>query len=164
MFPLDEATVVRIGRALAESLRATRGGPPRVVVGRDTRESGPAIEASLARGIVEAGGRVDLGGVLTTPAIACVTRLAGYHAGLVVSASHNPYRDNGVKVFSSAGEKLSDELEAVIETLVLDGPEVPGGAERGAAPSPAPGAPRPPGGAPSLGAAELAERYLGWLL
>src|SRR5437867_3967460 len=130
MFPLDEATVVRIGRALAESLRATRGGPPRVVVGRDTRESGPAIEASLARGVVEAGGRVDLGGVLTTPAIACVTRLVGYDAGLVVSASHNPYRDNGIKIFSHTGEKLSDETEATIERSVLDGPGAhdPGGA------------------------------------
>ena len=76
-FPLDEPTVVRIGRALTESLLAVKGGPPRIVIGRDTRESGPSIEAALARGIVEAGGRVDLGGVLTTGAIACVTRLAG---------------------------------------------------------------------------------------
>jgi phosphoglucosamine mutase len=165
-FPLDEATVVRIGKALVESLRATAGGPPRVVIGRDTRESGPVLETALARGIVEAGGRVDLGGVLTTPAIACVTRLVGYDAGLVVSASHNPYRDNGIKVFSRAGEKLSDDREAVIETLVLDGPEVPSEADRGARPAPsqAPGAPRPASGGPSLGPAELAERYLGWLL
>ena len=167
MFPLDEATVVRIGRALAESLRATRGGPPRVVVGRDTRESGPAIEASLARGVVEAGGRVDLGGVLTTPAIACVTRLVGYDAGLVVSASHNPYRDNGIKIFSHTGEKLSDETEATIERSVLDGPGAhdPGGA------SPARQATAPAGcldhalpGPPALDEAQLAERYLAWLL
>jgi phosphoglucosamine mutase len=150
-FPLDETTVVRIGKALVESLRATAGGPPRLVIARDTRESGPVIEASLARGIVEAGGRIDLGGVLTTPAIACVTRLAGYDAGLVVSASHNPYRDNGIKVFSRAGEKISDDLEERIERLVLDGPEPPG-------------APPPASGGPSLGPAELAERYLGWLM
>ena len=165
-YPLDEVTVVRIGKALVESLHATTGGPPRVVIGRDTRESGPVLEAALARGIVEAGGRVDLGGVLTTPAVACVTRLVGYDAGLVVSASHNPYRDNGIKVFSCAGEKLSDHLEAAIETLVLDRPQGPSEPDRGARPaeSKAPGAPRPAAGAPSLGPDELAERYLGWLL
>ena len=94
-FPLDETTVVRIGKALVDSLHATVDGPPRVVIGRDTRESGPVLEAALARGIVAAGGRVDLGGVLTTPAVACVTRLTGYDAGLVVSASHNPYLARG---------------------------------------------------------------------
>src|SRR5438046_10504704 len=104
-FPLDEATVVRIGKALVNSLHAAAGGSPRVVIGRDTRESGPVLEAALARGIVAAGGRVDLGGVLTTPAVACVTRLAAYDGGLVASASHNPYRDNGIKVFSRGDRK-----------------------------------------------------------
>jgi phosphoglucosamine mutase len=151
-FPLDGTTVVRIGRALAESLRGQSGGPPRVVIGRDTRESGPAIEAALAKGIVQGGGGVDLGGVLTTPAVACVTRLVGYDAGLVVSASHNPYRDNGIKVFSRTGEKLSDDLEGVIERRVLEGPVESG-----------PTAPAPPDGS-TLGPADLAERYLGWLL
>ncbi len=66
-FPLDEATVVRIGKALVNSLHAAAGGSPRLVIGRDTRESGPVLEAALARGIVAARGRVDLGGVLTTP-------------------------------------------------------------------------------------------------
>ena len=166
-FPLDDATVVRIGRALAGSLRATTGGPPRVVVGRDTRESGPAIEASLARGVVEAGGRVEVGGVLTTPAIACVTRLVGYDAGLVVSASHNPYRDNGIKIFSRTGEKLSDEMEADIERSVLDGPGAhdPDGAPttRQAAAPDGRGAFAWPG-PPALDHAQLAERYLAWLL
>ena len=158
-FPLDDATVVRVGRALAESLRAATGGPPRIVIGRDTRESGPAIEASLARGILEAGGRVDLGGVLTTPAIACVTRLVGYDAGLVVSASHNPYRDNGIKVLSRAGEKLSDQMEADIERSVLDAPAA-GGPVRASAPGPAAAAPGPA----ALDHARLTERYLSWLL
>ncbi len=160
-FPLDDATVQRIGGALVESLRSTTGGPPRVVIGRDTRESGPAIEAALARGIAAAGGQVDRGGVLTTPAIACITRLVGYDAGLVVSASHNPYRDNGVKVFARTGEKLSDTLEAVIEKIVLDHPAEHAPEARG----PAAASPRPePKGVLSLGHAELAERYLGWLL
>ncbi len=157
-YPLDDATVTRIGRALAESLRATSAGPPRVVIGRDTRESGPLIEAALARGIVEAGGRVDQGGVLTTGAIACMTRLVGYDAGCVVSASHNPYRDNGIKVFSGTGEKLSDELEAAIERRVLDGPG-PHGPVRPAGSDPVTAT-----GPPALGHAGLAERYLDWLL
>jgi phosphoglucosamine mutase len=164
-FPLDDATVVRIGRALTESLFAATGAAPRIVVGRDTRESGPEIEASLARGIAGAGGRVDLGGVLTTPAIACVTRLVGYDAGLVVSASHNPYRDNGIKVFSRTGEKLSDEMEAAIERSVLDEP----GAHGAGAASPSGKVGASPGrgagaGPAALDQAQLAERYLAWLL
>jgi phosphoglucosamine mutase len=155
-FPLDVATVARLGRALAASLPTASGGPPRIVIGRDTRESGPAIEEALARGVRAGGGRVDLAGVLTTPAVACVTRLAGYDAGLVVSASHNPYRDNGIKVFSGTGEKIPDRLEIDIERLVLDGdaaalPERPG--LDGASPA----------GPPGLGPQDLRERYLAWL-
>src|SRR6185295_14772496 len=109
----------------------------------------------------------DLGGVLTTPAIACVTRLVGYDAGLVVSASHNPYRDNGIKVFARTGEKLSDQMEAAIERSVLDGPGAlppDGGSAVGKAPA-------PPGhdtgsteGPAALAPSELAGRYLAWLL
>jgi len=152
--PLDEPTVTRIGRSLVDSLRAASGAAPRIVIGRDTRESGPAIEAALARGIRDHGGRVDLAGVLTTPGVACVTRLAGYDAGLVVSASHNPYRDNGIKVFSRTGEKLSDALELAIEREVLDGHQETDGpaAPVTAAPAPAPLSPE-----------DLAARYLAWL-
>ncbi len=120
-FPLDQPTVARIGGALARSLVGAGGRAARIVVGRDTRESGPAIEQALVEGILAAGGRVDRGGVLTTPAVACVAREAGYDAGVVVSASHNPYRDNGIKVFSRQGQKLPDALEAAIEKGVLDG-------------------------------------------
>jgi len=154
-YPLDEPTVTRVGRALAGSLRAATGVAPRVIIGRDTRESGPAIEAALTRGVGEGGGRVDHGGVLTTPGVACVTRIEGYDAGLVVSASHNPYRDNGIKVFSRTGEKLSDEMELAVERMVLDGQEETRGAPRTATPA----APGPP----SLQPADLAERYLAWL-
>ena len=154
-FPLDDATVERIGRSLVEALREGAGpAAPRVVIGRDTRESGPAIERALARGVAAAGGRVDLGGVLTTPAIACVTRLAGYDAGLVVSASHNPYRDNGIKVFARTGEKLSDAVEAAVERRIQEGGD-------------GNGAPRPagsPGPVTSPVHDELREKYLGWLL
>ena len=157
-YPLDQPTVRRIGRALADSLRAASGAPPRVVIGRDTRESGPAIEAALARGVSEGGGRVDLGGVLTTPGVACVTRLVGYDAGLVVSASHNPYRDNGIKVFSRTGEKLSDEMEQAVERMVLDGQGKADGAPDAAVPVSA-----PPGPPSPLRPVELAARYLAWL-
>jgi len=157
--PLDEATVERIGAALVKILRRHGSTAPRVVIGRDTRESGPSLEEALARGIVAAGGRVDRGGVLTTPAIACVTRLVGYDAGLVVSASHNPYRYNGIKVFARSGEKLSDALEAEIESLVLDG----GGAAEGR-PAGSSGAAPPPGRDPARGPDELAGRYLDWLI
>lgn len=149
-FPLDPPTVTRIGQALIDVL-AAGGGTPRVVIGRDTRESGPAIEDALVRGIESRGGRADRGGVLTTPAVACVTRGMGYGAGIVVSASHNPYRDNGIKVFSSAGFKLPDSVEMEIERRVL-------GDADAATPRIAPAAP-----APHPGAEALRDCYLDWL-
>jgi phosphoglucosamine mutase len=162
-FPLDGETVARIGRALARTLRTAAGHPPRVVIGRDTRESGPGIEAALVRGLEAEGGRADRGGVLTTPAIACVTRLLGYDAGIVVSASHNPYRDNGIKVFDRTGQKLPDALEVSVEREVLDGdPAAPDGARPDRA---AGGAAARPASAAAAGATPeaLAGRYLDWL-
>jgi phosphoglucosamine mutase len=170
-FPLDAPTVERIGRALVECL-APDDGPLRVLIGRDTRESGPAIEAALVRGIESAGGFADRGGVLTTPAVACITRLRGYDAGIVVSASHNPFRDNGIKVFSREGFKLPDAIEMEIEHHVLGAPGSDGEAARGgSAAGPAPGAANPgapPGSAATPAAAHLApevlrDSYLGWL-
>ena len=124
-YPLDGATVARIGEALVRTL-PSEGRLLRVVIGRDTRESGPAIEEALVEGIEAAGARVDRGGVLTTPAIACVTRSLGYDAGIVVSASHNPFHDNGIKIFSRGGFKLPDGLEADIEAMVLGSGRWPG--------------------------------------
>ena len=114
--PLDAATVVRVGAALARSASHA----PRVVIGRDTRESGPDIESALARGIVAAGGAVTSLGVVPTPAVAYLARSDGFDLGVVISASHNPYHDNGIKVFSGAGEKFSPEQEREIERLVAD--------------------------------------------
>ncbi|MEZ5418957.1 MAG: phosphoglucosamine mutase [Vicinamibacterales bacterium] len=114
--PLDAATVVRVGAALARSASHA----PRVVIGRDTRESGPDIESALARGIVAAGGAVNRLGVVPTPAVAYLARSDGFDLGVVISASHNPYHDNGIKVFSGAGEKFSPEQEREIERLVAD--------------------------------------------
>jgi phosphoglucosamine mutase len=147
-FPLDDATVGRIGRALPHVLAAADGRALRVVIGRDTRESSPAIEAALKRGIESAGGRVDCGGVLSTPAVACVARQMEYDAGIVVSASHNPYRDNGIKVFSHEGYKLPDAVEMRIEAEVLEG---------------APAAPATPPPGAGGGTVDLAHRYLDFL-
>jgi len=153
-FPLDAATVARIGQALVRCL-PLRGRPPRILVGRDTRESGPGIEEALVRGIESCGGSADRGGVLTTPAVACITRALGYDAGIVVSASHNPFRDNGIKIFSRDGFKLPDSVEIEIENRVLDGDPETG--EGGAAA--ATGGPGTGHASPRL----LQERYLEWL-
>ena len=107
-----------LGRATTTSLEAPR---PQVLIVRDTRESGPMLEAALAAGVAAAGGDALLGGVLPTPAAAILVRRLGLDLAAVVSASHNPYRDNGIKFFSGQGTKLADEVEAGIESL-LDEP------------------------------------------
>jgi phosphoglucosamine mutase len=114
-----------LGRATTASLEAQR---PQVLIVRDTRESGPMLEAALAAGVAAAGGDALLGGVLPTPAAAILVKRLGLDLAAVVSASHNPYRDNGIKFFSGQGTKLGDELEARIESL-LEG--VPAAAEPG---------------------------------
>src|SRR5262245_44231225 len=156
-FPLDPGTVERIGAALVDVL-AAGDGPLRVLIGRDTRESGPAIEQALVRGVESRGGLAERGGVLTTPAVACVTRAMGYGAGIVVSASHNPYRDNGIKVFSREGFKLPDALEMEIERRVLEDPAAPpAAAPEKAPPTAAAGAQR------HAAAGTLRDTYLDWL-
>jgi phosphoglucosamine mutase len=107
-----------LGRAATASLEAER---PQVLIVRDTRESGPMLESALAAGIAAAGGDALLAGVLPTPAAAILVRRLGLDLAAVVSASHNPYRDNGIKFFSAAGTKLPDEVEARIEALMEDG-------------------------------------------
>ena len=116
--PLDGATVSRVGAALVASLAAAGAPRPRLVVGGDTRESTAGIVAALAGGVAAAGGQVIAAGVLPTPAVAHLTRALGAEAGVVVSASHNPWRDNGVKIFSSEGRKLPDQVEAAIERRI----------------------------------------------
>ncbi len=129
-YPLDRETVSRLGAALVRVLGGDVG-LVRLVVGRDTRESGPAIEEAFARGATAAGASVTSAGVMPTPAIAFVTSAMGFDAGVVISASHNPHEDNGIKVFSSRGEKLADDLEQAVEALVVDGKwKGPGGSAR----------------------------------
>jgi phosphoglucosamine mutase len=104
-----------LGRAAAAALDAER---PQVLIVRDTRESGPMLESALAAGIAAAGGDALLGGVLPTPAAAILVKRLGFDLAAVVSASHNPYGDNGIKFFSGRGTKLDDDAEARIESLL----------------------------------------------
>jgi len=115
---LSAELATSLGRAAAASLEAER---PQVLIVRDTRESGPMLESALAAGIAAAGGDALLGGVLPTPAAAILAKRLGLDLAAVVSASHNPYRDNGIKFFSSQGTKLDDEAEARIEALLGEG-------------------------------------------
>ena len=118
--PLDHETVARIGGALVRALGAHRREPLRFLVGRDTRESGDWIARELARGVRSQGAEMLSAGVIPTPAVAYVTRALGFDAGLVISASHNPFEDNGIKVFSGQGEKFSEGLEREVEAIVSD--------------------------------------------
>jgi phosphoglucosamine mutase len=115
--PLDKRTIRAVGEALAARL-GTSGQPVRVLLGMDTRESGPWIAAALASGLRAGGAEVESAGILTTPAIAYLARRHGFSAGVVISASHNPWRDNGIKVFGGDGYKLPDEVELGIEAEI----------------------------------------------
>jgi len=118
-YPLDHETVARLGAALVRAMR-TDDQLPRFIVGRDTRESGDWIERELARGIRSKGAHITSAGVLPTPAVAYVTREMAFDAGLVISASHNPFQDNGIKVFSGRGEKFTEALERQVEAIIAD--------------------------------------------
>ncbi|HEU4904652.1 MAG TPA: phosphoglucosamine mutase [Solirubrobacterales bacterium] len=112
---LSAELALSLGRAATASLDEPR---PQVLIVRDTRESGPMLESALAAGVAEAGGDALLGGVLPTPAAAVLVRKLGLDLAVVVSASHNPYGDNGIKFFSRDGTKLPDAAEAEIEALL----------------------------------------------
>lgn len=146
--PLDERTIFAVGQALGHRLPA----PAKVVIGQDTRESSEWIANTLARGLAAAGVEVDSAGVITTPGIACLARTLGYQAGVVISASHNPWRDNGIKVFSGDGYKLPDatehQIEAEIFSLLEKGKQSPESA---------------PAIATLPGSAELRRSYDAWL-
>ncbi len=124
--PLDVPTITRLGAALVRSLAdahersAGNGHSISIVVGRDTRESGSWIETALARGVTAAGGRLTTLGVMPTPGVAYVTRNGPFDLGVVISASHNPFEDNGIKVFSGRGEKFGAAEERAVEDIVGD--------------------------------------------
>ncbi|MBP1705658.1 MAG: phosphoglucosamine mutase, partial [Chloroflexi bacterium] len=111
--PMDAAMALAVGQAVTYVLRRP-DRQPRVIVGKDTRISGYMLESALEAGITSMGGVAEMVGVLPTPGIAYVTESMRVDAGIVVSASHNPYEDNGIKVFAGSGFKLSDEQEAAI--------------------------------------------------
>jgi len=115
-FPIDEWTMRLTGRSLANRLTTALGRAPRLVVGRDTRQSGLWIESALIEGARKAGAVCESAGVMTTPGVAFLTRSLPADAGVVISASHNPYQDNGVKIFAPDGRKLDDAMERLIES------------------------------------------------
>jgi phosphoglucosamine mutase len=117
-FPLDSRTVQAVGMALGE-LACRMERDPEVVLGIDTRESGPWLAEELAGGLVRAGARTRFAGLITTPGIAYLTRTDSFVAGVMISASHNPYQDNGIKIFGHSGYKLSDQQEADLEAEIL---------------------------------------------
>ncbi|MBS1814113.1 MAG: phosphoglucosamine mutase [Acidobacteria bacterium] len=114
--PLDRITVTAIGVALAHHLKSEN---PRIILGMDTRESGSSIAAAISGGLRQSGTRVESAGVITTPAIAYLTTAHGFDAGIVISASHNPWQDNGIKVFGPDGYKLPDATELAIENEIF---------------------------------------------
>src|ERR1700733_13617666 len=116
--PLDPSTVYAIGLALAHTL-AARSPMPRVLLGMDTRESSDWIAATLTAGLSAGGSSVESAGVITTPAVAFLTHTHGFAAGAVISASHNPWQDNGIKLFGPDGYKLPDAVELAIEEEIF---------------------------------------------
>jgi phosphoglucosamine mutase len=118
-YPLDPETLYKFGKALGGLLQKMNGpGQPQAVLGEDTRESSSQISEAIAWGLKSAGIRVFYAGVITTPGVAFLTRHHGFTAGIMVSASHNPYYDNGIKIFSNSGLKLSDDQELEIEQAI----------------------------------------------
>jgi phosphoglucosamine mutase len=116
--PLDATTIYSVGLALAHTLRKT-ATQPKVILGRDTRESGPWIAATLAEALRKAGATVESAGVITTPAVAFLAKTHGFDAGVVISASHNPWADNGIKFFGADGFKFPDAAELAMEEEIL---------------------------------------------
>ena len=121
-FPLDAKTMETIGASLAVRLGQSSGRTPLIVVGRDTRESGEWLEAALVNGAVGEGAQCESAGVITTPGVAFLRVRLDAQAGVVISASHNPYQDNGVKIFAPSGRKLDDETERLIEADIFAAP------------------------------------------
>ena len=119
-YPMDAMTAFSVGQAVTHLIKKEKQNAG-IVIGRDTRISGNMLEHSLAAGIASMGGDPYLAGVLPTPGIAFTCRSMGAEAGIMISASHNPYEDNGIKIFSGQGFKLSDREEEIIEDLILGG-------------------------------------------
>src|SRR5258708_28903926 len=129
-FPLDEKTVRIIGASLARQFRERLGRDPRFVSGRDTRESGGWLEAAFHAGAVSENAVCESADIITTPGVAYLTNAFDFDAGVVISASHNPYQDNGIKIFSPSGKKIDEATERAIEKDIhddVDGASAPDG-------------------------------------
>ncbi|MFN2501000.1 MAG: phosphoglucosamine mutase [Pyrinomonadaceae bacterium] len=124
-FPLDKASLQTIGASLASRFQEKLGRTPKFISGRDTRESGESIEEALHTGARSAGASIESAGVITTPGVAFLTRQFEFDAGVVVSASHNPYQDNGIKIFAPDGRKIDESTEKSIEADVYSNGGVP---------------------------------------
>ena len=118
-YPMNGEMVMKLGRALGHQLKIRLGRRPKVLIGKDTRLSGYLFETALAGGLVSVGSDVHLVGPLPTPGIAFLTTGMRCDAGVVISASHNPYQDNGIKLFARDGFKLPDAEELALEKLIL---------------------------------------------
>lgn len=119
-FPLDQKTVSVIGASLGRFFSDKLEREPRFVIGRDTRESGSWIEAAFHLGAASAHAACESAGIITTPGVAYVTNAFDFDAGVVVSASHNPYDDNGIKIFLPSGKKIGEDVESAVESDVRD--------------------------------------------
>ncbi len=119
-YPITPEVALRIGRAVARVLRAQNKGRHKVVIGKDTRVSGYMLETALTSGLVSEGARVLLTGPVPTPAVAHLTKSMACDAGIMLTASHNPYADNGIKIFGPDGYKLNDALENEVEKIILN--------------------------------------------
>jgi phosphoglucosamine mutase len=119
-FPLDSKTVYVIGQSLAKHLKTQLGHSPKLIIGRDTRESGSWMEHALMAGAKEMGAQCDSAGIITTPGVAFLTNAMAADAGVVISASHNPYQDNGIKIFSPSGRKIDGNTERLIEADIRE--------------------------------------------
>lgn len=118
-FPLDYSSVYTLGKALVNLFEEERL-PPKVIIGRDTRESGLWLEQAITQGIIEGQGTALSAGIIPTSAISFLTKKHAFSAGIVISASHNPYQDNGIKIFSSQGMKISSEWEEKLERAIRE--------------------------------------------
>ena len=124
-FPLDAPTVRIVGSSLARHLQTALSRPAVIVLGRDTRESGPWLERALIEGAAASGAECHSAGVITTPGVAYLTRTLPADAGVVISASHNPFHDNGIKIFAPTGRKMDDATERKIEADIFAALPVP---------------------------------------
>ncbi len=123
-FPLDDETIRIVGASLTRIFRERIGSDPRFITGRDTRESGAWIEKAFHDGAHSAGAVCESAAVITTPGVAYLTRACDFDAGIVISASHNPFRDNGIKIFLPSGRKSDEPTEKAIEADIAAGLEV----------------------------------------